>query len=129
MCIFSPFLIPYFGMSIINQRVRAVNCCSSSSWPPQRDQHGKIKFQYLTDIAKRQYVSISCWNWTSINVKMMWLAFAWNMLWVGIGKMTVLVLSWLNTQLESQQLSTVIVVFYAVGLTMFLLPPVPGVPV
>ena len=48
---------------------------------------------------------------------------------VGISKFVMVFLSWLNGQLSVLPLATVIGIFYAVGLFMFLLPPVPGVPV
>jgi hypothetical protein len=48
---------------------------------------------------------------------------------VGISKFVMVFLSWLNEELSVMPLATVIGIFYGVGLFMFLLPPVPGVPV
>ena len=70
-------------------------------------------------------------NWDIINVT------KWGMLWgllymtffVGITRATFVFLSWLNGELLTLDLGLVLVSFFAVGLCMFLLPPVPGVPV
>lgn len=48
---------------------------------------------------------------------------------VGITKFTMVFLSWLNSVLAKMPLGAVVGIFYSVGLFMFLLPPVPGVPV
>ena len=48
---------------------------------------------------------------------------------VGITKFTMVFLSWLNSKLAVMPLFAVVAIFYSVGLFMFLLPPVPGVPV
>ena len=48
---------------------------------------------------------------------------------VGITRIVSVFLSWLNTKLAAESFGTSLAIFYAVGLTMFLLPPVPGVPV
>eukprot|EP00959_Pyramimonas_sp_CCMP1952_P433954 9087515-Pyramimonas_sp.AAC.2 len=45
------------------------------------------------------------------------------------GKLTTLFLSWLNDTLNGVALEWVTLIMFAVGLVMFLLPPVPGVPV
>jgi len=48
---------------------------------------------------------------------------------VGIGLATTIFMSWLNDQLSTLETTTTIIIFYITGLSMFLLPPVPGVPV
>ena len=50
-------------------------------------------------------------------------------LFVGIGKVVTLTLSWLNEFLAGVPLAGTTAIFFGIGLTMFLLPPVPGVPV
>ena len=48
---------------------------------------------------------------------------------IAISKFVMVFLSWLNGTLSVLPLGTVIGIFYGTGLFMFLLPPVPGVPV
>lgn len=44
-------------------------------------------------------------------------------------RFTPVFLSWLGSKLENMSFSSVVGIFYVVGIIMFLLPPVPGVPV
>jgi len=48
---------------------------------------------------------------------------------IGVAKLTYVFLSWLNEQLLKMDLILVLIIFFTTGLTMFLLPPVPGIPV
>jgi len=48
---------------------------------------------------------------------------------VGVAKVTYMFLSWLNELLSQLDFAVVVVLVVLIGLTMFLLPPVPGVPV
>merc|ERR1719265_602485 len=48
---------------------------------------------------------------------------------IGVAKMTFVFLSYLNEALSAIPIMWVMVAFFLIGLTMFLLPPVPGVPV
>ena len=52
-----------------------------------------------------------------------------NIFQVGIGKVVTLFLAWLNAYLADFPLVSVIGIFILIGFFMFLLPPVPGVPV
>lgn len=69
------------------------------------------------------------WNWTSILVKVLWLGELFFVLQVGVAKITYIFLSWLNTMLVEASIGIVIGLVYIVGGSMFLLPPVPGLPV
>ncbi|KAK3282646.1 hypothetical protein CYMTET_9626 [Cymbomonas tetramitiformis] len=84
---------------------------------------------WFTESVQEQVNQMQTWNWASISMKVMWLAMIFIGVEVGVGKLTTLFLSWLGDQLEPLSLGVVIVIFVFVGLTMFLLPPVPGVPV
>ena len=48
---------------------------------------------------------------------------------VGLAKVTFEFLSWLNDELVGTNFFTVLLLTFVVGFTMFMLPPVPGVPV
>lgn len=48
---------------------------------------------------------------------------------IGVGKAAVLFLAWLIGVMKSQHVAVVIFVFIAIGVFMFLLPPIPGPPV
>jgi len=66
---------------------------------------------------------------TSILVKAMWWAVIYFSLDVGAGKFVILFLSWFSEAIQSSHTAIVFVLFVAVGIFLFLLPPVPGPPV
>jgi len=83
----------------------------------------------FTKEATTLLVHLQNWNWASILCKTNMLVFGIFIWQVGISKATYVFLSWLNEQLAVLNLAVVVIVFFVIGFTMFLLPPVPGVPV
>jgi hypothetical protein len=119
-----PFLM-YLFVSMINQFIRKHLSIAKSLDSPEEGKY------WFTSVATSQFSKIRNWNWTSIWVKCVYIDLFFLTVNVGIGKATTLFLSGLNGWLAANFDSTIVVVciFYAVGLFMFLLPPVPGVPV
>jgi hypothetical protein len=119
-----PFMF-YLVVSMANQLIRKHLSIAKAV---DTDEEKTFIF---TAVTTRQFRKIINWNWTSIWVKIVFLDLIFLCINVGIGKATTLFLSglngWLAANIESK--AVVCVIFYAVGLTMFLLPPVPGVPV
>jgi len=66
------------------------------------------------------------WRWSSVLVKALWLGVAYNILVVGLGKLTVVLLSVLNECVAGWPLFTVSAVMYTVALLIFLTPASPG---
>jgi len=86
--------------------------------------------RWLTGHANRVLNHIGTWsNPTSVLIKVTWWGWIYFIFFVGFSKITTVFLSWLNSQLASYDFAVILAIFYAVGITMFLLPPVPGVPV
>lgn len=85
------------------------------------------------DVVSTDFRSLSSmadhWPWSSVLVKTIWLGIFLVIFQVGIGKVVTLFLSWLNEKLNGYSLGVVTLLFVIIGLLMFLLPPVPGVPV
>jgi membrane protein DedA with SNARE-associated domain len=78
----------------------------------------------------RQFVDeLYKWKWASILVKICLLGELFFTLQVGVAKVTYIFLSWLNAELASVDFAVVIFIIFFIGYTMFLAPPVPGVPV
>jgi len=70
------------------------------------------------------------WPWNAVLRASITVGVVLMSLQVVIGKAVTLFLAWLNAYLsEGYSTNEVVVIFFAIGLTMFLLPPVPGVPV
>jgi hypothetical protein len=70
----------------------------------------------------------STWNWTSILHKSNILGVLFVVL-LAFSKVVILFLSFLIEALDALAFPQVLVIFYAIGISLFLLPPVPGVPV
>merc|ERR1719171_1220687 len=69
------------------------------------------------------------WNWFKILVFVNYWAIAYFILMVGVAKATFIFLSWLIGVLSNLDLIVVCIIFFLIGFMMFMLPPVPGVPV
>eukprot|EP00916_Digyalum_oweni_P016855 GHVL01027664.1.p1 GENE.GHVL01027664.1~~GHVL01027664.1.p1 ORF type:complete len:792 (+),score=116.07 GHVL01027664.1:53-2428(+) len=84
---------------------------------------------YLTSEAHKVYVNLKNWHWTSILSKVLKIGLIFVLIQVGVSKAVTIFLSYINAVLSVLGLWTAIGIFIAVGICMFLLPPVPGVPV
>jgi len=95
-----------------------------------RRYRSKTKHEgYFTENFSVKLKEIQNWKWCSILCKVHLLAILYFILMIGFAKVTYIFLSWLNGQLQSVELANVIVIFFIIGFIMFMLPPVPGVPV
>jgi hypothetical protein len=118
-----PMLLLYFMASIMNQ------FCRRHFSAAKRFESKAEADLWLTQTASEQWEMITNWQWSSILVKVQYVGVGLVSCSVGIGIMVTLFLSWLNMQLANSSLLMISLIFVAVGLAMFLLPPVPGVPV
>ncbi len=84
---------------------------------------------WVTAWAAKQLQSIRRWNRTVVLQKSLWISFWYWIFTVAFGRLTQLFLNWLRQKLLSVSLLSTTLVYMASGLTMFLLPPVPGMPV
>jgi hypothetical protein len=83
----------------------------------------------FTPAGRMFMTKIEDWNFTSIFLKTILLGELFFTLQVGVAKATYVFLSWLNATLTDTSLVMVCLLVFAIGSTMFLLPPVPGLPV
>ena len=115
--LFSPFIPLYLLLSFLNQQVRYYILGTSD-----------IKSTF-TKITQLQITQVIKWNWSSVCLKIIYWGLIWFTLNIGISKIVTVFLSWLSSYLETFNLFTSLIIFTLVGLSLFLLPPVPGVPV
>lgn len=73
--------------------------------------------------------AMSKWNWVSVLCKVCILGELFFMFQVGVARVTYIFLAWLNAELGKLTYAAVIFLVIGIGYLMFLLPPVPGVPV
>eukprot|EP00051_Salpingoeca_urceolata_P005512 m.73872 g.73872 ORF g.73872 m.73872 type:complete len:928 (-) comp14390_c0_seq2:177-2960(-) len=121
------WLLPfYLVLSFANQRVRQLTGWSRHHAVASSTEQGHL---WLTLRTTSQLAKMSKWNWTSVCAKMMFIGYFYILFSVGVGRLTTLLLSVLNEELAALSLGVTSTIFFLVGITMFLLPPVPGVPV
>jgi len=95
-----------------------------------RRQRGTTNTRSLfTEEAEGIISSVVKWNWASILSKANLLVELYFLLSIGVAKLTYVFLSWLNETLLEIELGMVLLIFFVIGWTMFMLPPVPGIPV
>eukprot|EP00493_Phyllostaurus_siculus_P023729 UN24065 len=95
---------------------------------PKEDSESKSCCR-LTKAASKHFYTMYYWNWTSLSLKIVVWGVIYLTLMVFTTKFVTIFLAWLGGVIESWNFGVVIMIFMVIGLTMFLLPPVPGVPV
>jgi len=120
----TPPIMFYFFLSIINQLVRRLRLPMSA--PVEKEGPGS---GCLTKIASTQLSNFKTWHHAKVLTYMMYWGIGYIIMQVIMAKLTVVLLSWLIEVTEEMNLVVVTFIIIAVGLALFLLPPVPGVPI
>lgn len=97
-------------------------------WRNAEDRKG-IPGDSLTPVGRKLVKELKTWNWTSIFTKICILGEVFFTFQVGVMKVTYIFLSWLNDTLSSMSIEVIVLLVFLIGSCMFILPPVPGVPV
>mmetsp|Transcript_42477 Transcript_42477/g.104111 ORF Transcript_42477/g.104111 Transcript_42477/m.104111 type:complete len:956 (-) Transcript_42477:224-3091(-) len=128
LCVQSFFvLLPiFFVVSFVNQLIRKTKWLNFTKELSEADSHLR-----LTAFGSKLLDTIKTWNWSSVLSKVILVGFAYFVLQVGVGKITTLFLAWLNQTLaeSNMHIGVTIAIVYAIGIILFLIPAVPGVPV
>ena len=109
----------YFGLAAANQACRKCLPCTL-----EPDSDGALPLA-----AQGYLVRLRRWNWGSILSKTTVWSIAYLVLQVIVMQVVVVFFAWLNEVLAPLQTWQVCLIFSAVGLTMFMIPVIPGVPV
>eukprot|EP00050_Salpingoeca_kvevrii_P011627 m.16864 g.16864 ORF g.16864 m.16864 type:complete len:889 (-) comp3542_c0_seq1:1263-3929(-) len=121
--VLGPVIPIYLALSFLNQRFRVWFSCTKSF------ESAEESSLWLTLRAHNQVEKMKSWRWVSVFRKIAFIGLFYVIINVGVGKLTTLFLSWLNGEMASFSFGVVTAIFFVIGLIMFLLPPVPGVPV
>eukprot|EP00567_Pseudictyota_dubia_P016077 CAMPEP_0197436476 /NCGR_PEP_ID=MMETSP1175-20131217/3917_1 /TAXON_ID=1003142 /ORGANISM="Triceratium dubium, Strain CCMP147" /LENGTH=900 /DNA_ID=CAMNT_0042965775 /DNA_START=350 /DNA_END=3052 /DNA_ORIENTATION=+ len=137
-----PLALIYVGLSFINQcvrRTRIFRCSRSperSTADDDSDQGGDgrshsddAKMDWITDRTRQQVNTVKSWDRSKVYTYAIYWGAAFMVLSVIVAQLTVLFLSWLIEKTSTMSLGAVTGILVGVGLVMFLLPPVPGVPI
>ncbi|CAJ1952883.1 unnamed protein product [Cylindrotheca closterium] len=120
----SPAFLVYLGLDIVNQAVRKIGLRCSKQFKTEEE-----KSDIFTRKARRHIEAIRSWERSTVLTYAIYWGGAFFLMNVAVAKLTVLFLSWLIQITSSFGLGAVTGIMVGVGLLMFLLPPVPGVPI
>mmetsp|Transcript_5005 Transcript_5005/g.6896 ORF Transcript_5005/g.6896 Transcript_5005/m.6896 type:complete len:903 (-) Transcript_5005:383-3091(-) len=126
-----PIAIIYIILSFLNQCVRRTGIfrCSKSPEVNNDDPDAERKTTWLTARTSEQINQFKSWDRSKVYTYAIYWGIAFMTMNVVVAQFTLLFLSWLIDATSSMGLGVVTVILVAVGLIMFLLPPVPGVPI
>ncbi len=118
----APLLGVMLFVSCVNQLVRR---CGFSFTKPL----GEDRAYWVTDAVHKLLAKMSAWAWTTVLLYAIYWGMAYISIQVVISRFTTLLLSWLISTCAEMDIFIVTGIIWAVGLFLFLLPPVPGVPI
>jgi hypothetical protein len=84
---------------------------------------------WVTNTAYGQFQSVKKWRWTSVLEKSLWIGVVIQCFSVLITKFTYLFLAWLKVEVKQMNLASVTSIMVFIGLLLFLIPAIPGVPI
>jgi len=117
-----PVLPIYVTMEFVRQRVRSCLTCGGCV---DRDPAGG----WITSEGNARWGELSRWNWRAVLVKSILVGTLYFSIQIGASTGTTIFLSWLAEVVKPWPSAPLLIVLFFVGLTMFLIPVVPGVPV
>ena len=120
----APILVIYLVLSFLNQCVRKCGFPFSKKLKTNQARH-----DFITKRARKQLTVIQSWDRTKVLSWAIYWGVLFQLMFVIVAQFTVLFLSWLIEKTSSMNLGAVTVILCGVGMIMFLLPPVPGVPI
>lgn len=122
--ILGPLLPVYFGLEVIHECMRRWLQYEHAEAP---DNAGT----WLTVHSNHIWCHLENWNWTSVLTKAVYCGLFYFTIQVGCSQGVTIFLSWLNEILHHTVLPlwAVLVILFFVGQILFLLPPIPGVPI
>lgn len=116
----APLFIVHLCLNMITQQIRKHTCIGKKILDKEEAQ--STFTLRTTKLINRIYA----WEWGSVLVKALWWGVFYFVFFVGVTRFTTVFLSYLNEQLATVDFLVTLGIFLAVGVTMFLLPPVPG---
>jgi len=126
----APIALFYFAVSGLKQNIRSWKCLSSPSDLPQITASMSMvaEMSWLTVEARRLVQEFLRWDRVAVYTWSIYAGLAFMTLNVA-SKFTTLFLSWLIDNTRHMELGVVTGIMISVGVIMFLLPPVPGLPI
>eukprot|EP00419_Tripos_fusus_P010723 CAMPEP_0172667638 /NCGR_PEP_ID=MMETSP1074-20121228/8557_1 /TAXON_ID=2916 /ORGANISM="Ceratium fusus, Strain PA161109" /LENGTH=678 /DNA_ID=CAMNT_0013484175 /DNA_START=306 /DNA_END=2342 /DNA_ORIENTATION=- len=118
-----PLLLLYFPLEIVHQQCRRAFSAVGVEKPSTAGT------QWLTDEARKHWDELHGWNKSSVLSKSIWFGVLYFTLQVGVSHGVTVFLAWLSDVIMVLSMTTLFILLFIVGMIMFLLPPVPGLPI
>lgn len=125
----TPVFLFYFFISFVIQRIRSISGCYTKPPSDTMSLKNVVASGWFTVEARRLIREFQSWNRTKVLTYAVYWGLAFMVLNVIVSQFTLVFLSWLIEKTSSMPLPLVTGVLVGIGMTMFLLPPVPGVPI
>jgi len=126
----APVFLIYFSVSFVIQMIRSIKFCCYTKPPVNTPSLRNVAVGgWITIEARRLIREFQSWNRTKVLTYAVYWGLAFLILNVIVAQFTLVFLSWLIEKTSAMPLPTVTALLVAIGMTMFLLPPVPGVPI
>ncbi len=126
----TPVFIIYLAVSFLVQRVRVMTFKCYSKPPNTTDSLRNITGEHWLTIEGRRIIrNFQSWDTTKVFTYAIYIGLLFMIMNVIVAQYTLVFLSWLIEWTSEMNLGVVTAILVGVGMTMFLLPPVPGVPI
>ena len=126
----APVFLFYFVISFIIQRIRSIQFCCYTKPPVNTASLRDVAAGgWFTVEARRLIREFQSWNRAKVLTMAVYWGLAFMILNVIVAQFTLVFLSWLIEKTSEMPLLLVTLLLVGIGMTMFLLPPVPGVPI
>jgi len=124
---FSPLLVVYVLLSIVNQffRRHLIRDCCHKKIPEDEYEHNG----WFTLVVTRQIKDFKSWDHARVLSYAVYWGVGYVFLNVLASKFTTVFLSWLIQYCSTMGLSAVTLIVLFVGMILFMLPPIPGLPI
>ncbi len=120
-----PLVFMYTVVSVLNQSIRKLGIPCSKKLDRENGEH-KL---WCTKMTSDQIKDFKTWDHAKIYSWGIIMGLVYMVMQVICAKFTVLFLSWMKIEASKLGFLAVTGIILAVGMTLFLLPPVPGVPI
>jgi len=119
-----PLVPAYFIVEFIHQRTRSALVCAGvvEDRPPPEGS-------WLTLEAAKRWDWLAHWSWSGVLTASIYWGIFYFVVQVGVATGVTIFLSWLSDAIETWPLGFILLLLFFIGLSLFLLPPVPGLPI
>ena len=123
-----PLLVAYVMLSVVNQAVRRCFVACGFSWIDYTEEEKEHK-GIVTKKVSDQIEDFKSWDHSKVLVYAVYWGFGYIFFSVLASKFTTLFLSWLIEVTAPMNIMVVTIIVVGVGMILFALPPIPGVPI